>query len=125
MNKPFIFNSPEIDADYLNSLYEGETDILSSVFEEYLATLDEMIDKLQTSFASNSPQLFKETIHKYKSSFGYAGFTTISKSLQYIENKCTFVNSLEELHGDFDSLLLPIRNTRDIVTHELAQLSKV
>jgi HPt (histidine-containing phosphotransfer) domain-containing protein len=118
----FNFISSEIDSEYLNTLYDGETDILTSVFEEYLATHEEMVAKLRTAFEGHEAQPFKEAVHKYKSTFGYAGFTGISQSMQYIENKCAFVTALNELAADFEAVMIQIENTRPIITAELQRL---
>jgi HPt (histidine-containing phosphotransfer) domain-containing protein len=123
MNKSFIFISPEIDTEYLNTLYEGDTDILKSIFEEYLAALPETVEKLKEDFDKNDLLQLKATIHKYKSTFGYVGFTNISQSMQYLENKCSFVNEAAELEADFRKVQEQVVNTRLIVTTELAQLN--
>jgi HPt (histidine-containing phosphotransfer) domain-containing protein len=122
MNSQIIFKSPEIDAEYLNTLYEGDKDILVPVFEEYLSTLPEILEKLSEGFRSNQPALMKQVAHKYKSTFSYTGFTNISQSMKYIEEKCGFLTSLDELKADFEQAISQIEGTKFILENELQAL---
>lgn len=124
MNMAFIFNNPEIDAEYLNSLYDGDRELLISVFEEYSDALPATVEHLAADFQKNDPVLFKQTVHGYKGSFGYTGFSNISQSMQYIENKVAYLDDLEEIRAEFELVLQQVKHSGKIIQEELAQLKK-
>ncbi|MBL7729042.1 MAG: Hpt domain-containing protein [Dinghuibacter sp.] len=120
----FIFTSAEIDAEYLNNLYDGDMDLLVSVFEEFVAVLPATIDQLDTDYNKNDPALLKQSLHGCKGAFGYTGFSSISQSMQYLENKLAFISSVSEIQPEFKELMKQVGETGNIIRNELAQLKK-
>lgn len=121
---PFIFTSSEIDADYLNTLYEDDEELLVSVFEEFLVALPATIHQLRSDFEKNDLALLKQSVHACKGAFGYAGFSNISQSMQYLENKIAFVGSTSEIQPEFTELLQQVAQTGDIIRNELQQFKR-
>ncbi len=116
----FNFTHEQIDGTFLYTMYDGDIEILKSVFEEFVTNHDDTVEKLVAAYNSNSPQELGTTIHKFKPTFSYTGFTDIVQSLQYLENKCTSINGVIEIRPDFDAALAKIKLTKHIITEELS-----
>jgi hypothetical protein len=122
MDNEFIFSSPEIDGHYLSALYEGDADILKSVFLEFLSSLQEAITRIENSFNTGNQLEYKTVLHKYKSSFGYVGLTGTLQYMQELEDKTVFVSNTNDLAGEHQKLMEQIKPSAVIIANELSRM---
>jgi hypothetical protein len=116
----FNFTHEQIDGTFLYTMYDGDIEILKSVFEEFVTNHDDTVEKLEGAYKTNNPQELGTTIHKFKPTFSYTGFTDIVQSLQYLENKCTLIIEVGEIESDFEAVLTKIKTTKHIISEELS-----
>jgi HPt (histidine-containing phosphotransfer) domain-containing protein len=116
----FNFTHEEIDGTFLYTMYDGDIEILKSVFEEFVSNHDDTIEKLESAYSTNNPAELGTTIHKFKPTFSYTGFSKIVQSLQLLESKCAQIEDFTEIEHEFVTVLAKIRLTKQIISDELS-----
>jgi hypothetical protein len=119
MENDFNFIHPDIDGAYLLEMYEGDKDILTAVFEEFLNNHDQMVTELEEIFAVAPVEKLQVYIHKHKPVFGYVGLTNLLQDLQLFEHKCGFYSKNIDLEVDFFIILEKIKQSKHIISTEL------
>jgi HPt (histidine-containing phosphotransfer) domain-containing protein len=87
-NGTFAFDN-RLDIEYLQSLYEGDTEYAAVIFEQFLQNYPAQWQELEESIASGDIQAYKGHIHKMKASFSFVGLTQLTQKAQVIEQHCT------------------------------------
>lgn len=117
----FVFN-PEIDANYLNSLYGDDFVYLQEVFETVLEDYQSLTDNIEYSYSSGNLTALRSAVHKIKPVFGFVGLTTVQQQCQHFEQICGDVISPENLSGDFETLKNKIFQSRQVIEEEKKKL---
>jgi HPt (histidine-containing phosphotransfer) domain-containing protein len=120
-NGTFAFDN-RLDVDYLQSLYEGDTEYAGVIFEQFLQNYPVQWQELEESIASGDIKAYKGHIHKMKASFSFVGLTQLTQKAQVIEQHCTEnydANTVTALQQDFKKSLTELI---PIVEDELKRL---
>lgn len=114
MNNTSFTYDERLDTDFLNSLYEDDTEYASIVFEQFLNSSKEQLKEMDTYFTEGNIELFKQRVHKMKPTFSFVGLTKLTAKAEQIENACkqtTEIHSIKPLYTDFINafnLMLPV-----------------
>jgi HPt (histidine-containing phosphotransfer) domain-containing protein len=120
-NETFVFDN-RLDTEYLQSIYEGDKDYASVVFEQFVLTYPELIKEIDESFAKKDIIAYKGHVHKIKATFSFVGLTILTNKAEFVEKSCIEnydVNTLTTLHNDFRTSLTELI---PIVEEELKRL---
>ncbi len=115
-NETFVFDD-RLDTEYLESIYEGDKDYASVVFEQFLLSYPEQLAAIEESFTKQDIVAYKGHIHKIKATFSFVGLTKLTALAEIIEKNCGEnydSNTLSALHIDFKNNLtelIPIVET--------------
>ncbi|MFI5193126.1 MAG: Hpt domain-containing protein [Chitinophagales bacterium] len=126
MNNPsainsFIFN-PEIDTNYLQSLYGDDYVYLQEVFSTVLNDYESLTDNIEYSYTSGNLTALRAAVHKIKPVFGFVGLTAVQQECQQFENTCGTVTSPEMLARDFEILKNKIILSKLVMEEEKKKL---
>ncbi len=126
MNNPntanaFVFN-PEIDVNYLNSLYGDDFVYLQEVFETVLVDYQSLTDNIEYSYSSGNLSALRSAVHKIKPVFGFVGLTGVQQQCQQFEQICSAVSSADNISGDFETLKNKIFHSRQLIEEEKKKL---
>ncbi len=106
-NGTFAFDN-RLDIDYLQSLYEGDTEYAAVIFDQFLQSYPAQWQELEASIASGDIKACKGHIHKMKASFSFVGLTQLTQKAQVIEEHCIEnydINTIKALQQDFRASL--------------------
>ena len=117
----FVFN-PEIDANYLNSLYGDDFMYLQEVFEAVLDDYQSLTDHIEYSYSSGNLAALRSAVHKFKPVFGFVGLTAVQQLCQDFEKTCDQAASPGELSGDYETLKNKIFQSKQIIEEEKKNL---
>jgi HPt (histidine-containing phosphotransfer) domain-containing protein len=126
MNNPsainsFIFN-PEIDTNYLQSLYGDDYVYLQEVFSTVLNDYESLTDNIEYSYTSGNLTALRAAVHKIKPVFGFVGLTAVQQECQQFENTCGSVTSPDLLARDFEILKNKIILSKLVLEEEKKKL---
>ena len=120
-SKAFVFN-PEIDANYLNSLYGDDFVYLQEVFETVLIDYQSLTDNIDFCYSSGNLSALRSAVHKIKPVFGFVGLTAIQQQCHQFEQICNTVSSPDNLTGDFETLKNKIFQSKQLIEEEKKKL---
>jgi HPt (histidine-containing phosphotransfer) domain-containing protein len=106
-NGTFAFDN-RLDIEYLQSLYEGDTEYAAVIFEQFLQNYPEQWQELEASINREDIKAYKGHIHKMKASFSFVGLTQLTQKAQVIEQHCTEnydIDTVTALQQDFKTSL--------------------
>jgi HPt (histidine-containing phosphotransfer) domain-containing protein len=106
-NGTFEFDN-RLDIEYLQSLYEGDTEYAAVIFDQFLQNYPAQWVELEDSFAKGDIKAYKGYIHKMKASFSFVGLTQLTQKAQVIEQHCTEnydIHTATALQQDFKTSL--------------------
>lgn len=78
--------SEDLDVKYLTDLYENNISYAADLFEIFIRTIREELDKLSVVLENKDWNLMKFQVHKLKPNFAMVGLTWISAKMQELEN---------------------------------------
>ena len=117
---PFVFNE-NLNAAFLEELFEGDTIYAETVFEDFLRDLPVYWERVDTAFNNRNLPALGTCIHTCKTLFGYVGFTDLQELCQQFENKCS-VNTVEELRVDYILMVQRKEKAQHIIEKEYTRL---
>ena len=106
MNHHYNFNEL-LDAEMLNSLYEGDMEHAGMVFEEFVQLAPVQMKEIEFRYATGIVEPFREKVHKIKPVFSFVGLSQLTTKAELIEQKCRMINNIseiEELYVDFKNM---------------------
>ena len=126
MNNPntsnsFVFN-PEIDTNYLFSLYGDDYNYVQEVFDTVLCDYQSLTDNIEYSYSSGNINALRSAVHKIKPVFGFVGLTAVQQQCQQFEQICGTVSSPDHLSGDFETLKNKIFQSKQLIEEEKKKL---
>jgi HPt (histidine-containing phosphotransfer) domain-containing protein len=121
INNTFVFN-PEIDANYLNSLYGDDFMYMQEVFETVLDDYQSLTDQIEFSYSSGNLAPLRSAVHKIKPVFGFVGLTAVQQLCQDFEKICDQAASSNELSDDYETLKNKIFQSKQIIEEEKKNL---
>lgn len=101
---PFQFNT-QLDRTFLQDLFDGDLVYASEVFNDFIQTLPEYWNEVQTAYDSNDLNALKAAVHKCKTLFGYVGYTSVLELAKDFELSCSAVTRVPELESQYRNLL--------------------
>ena len=117
---PFVFNE-NLNAAFLEELFEGDTIYAETVFEDFLRDLPVYWERVDTAFDNRNLPALGTCIHTCKTLFGYVGFTDLQELCQQFEDKCS-VNTVEELRIDYILMVQRKEKAQHIIEKEYTRL---
>jgi HPt (histidine-containing phosphotransfer) domain-containing protein len=122
MNNPksansFVFN-PEIDTNYLYSLYGDDYNYLQEVFDTVLSDYQSLTDNIEFSFSSGNLTALRSAVHKIIPVFGFVGLTAVQEQCQQFEKICGTVHSPDHIAGDFETLKNKIFQSKQLIEEQ-------
>jgi HPt (histidine-containing phosphotransfer) domain-containing protein len=126
MNNPktsnsFVFN-PEIDTNYLYSLYGDDYNYVQEVFDTVLCDYQSLTDNIEYSYSTGNLNALRSAVHKIKPVFGFVGLTAVQEQCQQFEKICGTVSSPDHLSGDFETLKNKIFQSKQLIEEEKKKL---
>jgi HPt (histidine-containing phosphotransfer) domain-containing protein len=109
-NGTFAFDN-RLDIEYLQSLYEGDTEYAGLIFDQFLQNYPAQWQELEASINREDIKAYKGHIHKMKASFSFVGLTQLTQKAQVIEQHCTEnydIKAITALHQDFKTNLFEL-----------------
>jgi signal transduction histidine kinase/CheY-like chemotaxis protein/HPt (histidine-containing phosphotransfer) domain-containing protein len=76
----------ELDVKYLNTLYENNISYAADLFEIFLKTIREEVEKIKVLVNAHEWDQLKFQVHKLKPNFAMVGLTWITNRMQQLEN---------------------------------------
>ena len=116
----FVFDE-NLNASFLEELFEGDTIYAETVFEDFLKDLPVYWARVENAYNSKNLPTLGTSVHTCKTLFGYVGFTDLQELCQQFENKCS-VNNVEELRVDYILLIQRKEKAQHIIEKEYARL---
>ena len=116
----FVFDE-NLNAAFLQELFEGDTKYAETVFEDFLKDLPVYWTRVETAYNTKNLPTLGTSVHTCKTLFGYVGFTDLQELCQQFENKCS-VNSVEEIRVDYILLIQRKEKAQHIIEKEYARL---
>ncbi|PSL48052.1 PAS domain S-box-containing protein [Chitinophaga niastensis] len=102
----FEFNN-DLDVQYLTDLYENNISYAADLFEIFIRTIRDEVEKLSVLVDNHEWEQIKFQVHKLKPNFAMVGLTWISTKMQELEN---YLRVNQELHSnDISRLFNEIR----------------
>ena len=117
----YNFN-PEIDRDFIISMYEDDYLYISEVFATTLAQLIPDIEIIKNSFNERDLENLRKQVHKIKPAFGFAGLRDTEALCQQFENECLSVSSTEALADKYSVLIEALEVGTKIIQQEIDKL---
>jgi HPt (histidine-containing phosphotransfer) domain-containing protein len=117
----FVFN-PEIDRNYLFSLYGDDYNYVQEVFETVLCDYQSLIENIELGYSSGNISALKAAVHKIKPVFGFVGLTAVQEQCQEFEKICGTVSSQDQLAGEFETLKNKIFQSKQLIEEEKKKL---
>ncbi len=114
MNNSVFTYDERLDTDFLNSLYEDDTEYAAIVFEQFLHSCKDQLKDMDTYFAAGEIELFKQRVHKMKPTFSFVGLTQLTAKAEQIEAVCKQtpeIQTIRPLYTDFVNtlqLMIPV-----------------
>jgi PAS domain S-box-containing protein len=103
--------SEDLDVKYLTDLYENNISYAADLFEIFIRTIREELDKLSLVLDNKDWNLMKFQVHKLKPNFAMVGLTWISAKMQELEN--IFRNNLQPDETEVMQLFKDVRSEVD------------
>ena len=116
----FVFDE-NLNASFLEELFEGDTIYAETVFEDFLKDLPVYWERVEAAYDEKNLPALGTSLHTCKTLFGYVGFTDLQELCQQFENKCA-VNSVEELRVDYILLIQRKERAQHIIEKEYTRL---
>ena len=116
----FVFDE-NLNASFLQELFEGDTIYAETVFEDFLKDLPEYWSRVETAYNTRNLPTLGTSVHTCKTLFGYVGFTDLQELCQQFENKCS-VNNVEELRVEYILLIQRKEKAQHIIEKEYTRL---
>lgn len=114
-----VFEPATIARYYGNSI----NDIIE-IFDEYLASQDEMLQSLCTAFLSGSRSM-SNCLHFHASIFTYVGFPQLTQDCIVLENECRSNISSSDLELKFNLLVKKIKKSNMLIKQEMSRLAPI
>lgn len=76
----------DLDQQYLSELYENNISYAADLFEIFIRTIRDEVEKLRVIVEDHDWEQMKFQVHKVKPNFGMVGLTWISAKMQALEN---------------------------------------
>jgi HPt (histidine-containing phosphotransfer) domain-containing protein len=111
-----------LDADFLQSIYDDDTEHAAISFEQFLVKLPAQLKELEDSFITNDITVFKQKLHKLKPTFSYVGLTAITAKAEKIERLCNETPDFDVISGLYVDLKQHLDDFTPIVRAELERL---
>jgi HPt (histidine-containing phosphotransfer) domain-containing protein len=129
MNNPttttnYFYFHPNLDAAFLNSVYQGDAENASYIFELYLAELPGTLASIREAMAKNDSGSLFEIVHKTKTSFSFVGLTHIAILMEVLEKAARDSADTSGLKDDVDNLVAEINQSTPLIEMEYARLSE-
>jgi hypothetical protein len=116
----FVFNN-NLNAAFLEELFEGDSIYAETVFEDFLKDLPAYWKRVEAAYASGNMPELRTSIHTCKTLFGYVGFTDIQQFCQDFENRCND-STTGELSSSYHDLLRKKGDAQQVIENEFKRL---
>jgi HPt (histidine-containing phosphotransfer) domain-containing protein len=117
----FIFNH-EIDAAFINEMYENDYPYIGTIFKAILDTYDEDLAAIRDTYGKKNLDLLRRSVHKIKPTFGFAGMLTVQEKCKEFEMKCHAATSIDEIETDFSEWIKNLEEAGIIIMEEYQKL---
>jgi HPt (histidine-containing phosphotransfer) domain-containing protein len=117
----FAYNQ-RLDVDFLQSIYEDDTEHAAISFEQFLLKYPAQLKEVEDSFTAGDLGTFKQKLHKLKPVFSYVGLTVISAQAEKIEKQCNEIHDLNVISGQYVDLKRQLNEFIPIIEAELERL---
>ncbi len=117
----YAFDS-RLDTDYLESLYEGDKEHASMIFEQFSLAIRGQLQEIEYHFAEGNSEQFRLKVHKVKPTFSFVGLPNLTSQAELIENQCieyASVGHVAQLYIDFRNNVLELI---PVIENELEKL---
>ncbi len=112
-----------LDSDFLNSIYDGDTEHAAVIFEQFLNTYTVQLADINTSYQTGDVAEFRRKMHKIKPVFSFVGATVLTKQAEIIEKKCLEITSVENISHLYVLFLQELEIYLPLVKSEYLKLS--
>ncbi len=112
-----------LDTDFLDSIYDGDTEHASVIFEQFLNNYTAQLVDINTSYKVGDVIEFRRKMHKIKPVFSFVGATPLTKRAETIEKKCIEITSIESIADLYNSFLQELEVYIPLVKNEYTKLS--
>jgi HPt (histidine-containing phosphotransfer) domain-containing protein len=123
MNMTHILYHEKLDTETLKSLYEDDVEHAEVVFRQFMKSVPGQMAGIDTSFAENSIDTFREKVHKVKPVFSFVGLSALNEQATALEVQCKSVNNLQELEPAYTNFKTDFLNSLPVVEEMLQKLS--
>jgi chemotaxis protein histidine kinase CheA len=120
-NLRYIF-SGRFDTDYLQELYDNDLEMIMDIFESSITAITSEVNHGVHHYHSGDLDSLRRVFHKIKPLFGYVGLPALQEYVHDVENKCSHVNSVEDITQDYERIIGIISDTVNVLTQELARM---
>ncbi len=118
---PFTF-SPEIDSEYIQSLYGDDFEYIHEILLTVLNDYDGLADNVDLSYSSGNLAQLKSAVHKIKPVFGFVGLVSIQQECLTFEQRCGSQTRIEEMATEMEHLKNRIAIGKQIIGEEAKKL---
>src|ERR1700712_4842856 len=111
---PFSF-SPEIDSEYIQSLYGDDFEYIHEILLTVLNDYDGLAENVDLNYSSGNIAHLKSAVHKIKPVFGFVGLASIQQECLSFEQRCGGGASIEDLATEMEHLRNRIAAGKQII----------
>lgn len=108
MTQGIFTTNSRLDTEFLNSIYEDDSEHAVVVFEQFLINYPVLISEIEESYIAGDTELLRQKVHKLKPTLSFVGLTLAAAKAEMIEKKCkeTYeVSQLSDLYNDLKMML--------------------
>ena len=123
--KPSSFTFDQrLDSEYLETLYEDDTEYASMIFTQFLETAPGLMDEIEESYVSGTVEVFRQKVHKLKPAFSYVGLTQLTVKAETLEKKCKEVSNISSVSDLYMELKFGYSENITIIENEVKRLNE-
>lgn len=122
INRKFIFR-PEMDRDYLYSLYEDDYTYIAQVLTAANQDLESVVPEMEQAWHARDLGQLARALHRIKPLFGYAGLLTHQEKLASFEQQFRNGHPDDNLDEDFRRMMQVVLTGKIILEDESNRLT--
>ena len=111
-----------LDTDFLESIYDGDTEHACIIFEQFLSTSTAQLADINCSYEAGDVAEFRRKMHKIKPVFSFVGATPLTKKAETIEKKCLEITAVENISNLYTAFLREVEIYLPLVKNEYTKL---
>ena len=122
-NISFVFDQ-RLDTEFLNSIYEDDSEHAAIVFEQFLKVAPVQMKEIEECYAAGETEPFRQRVHKLKPVFSFVGLTGVTSLAETLEKKCKEIYSLSEVAGMYEEFRRKYAEFLPVIEGELSRMKK-